>query len=78
MAERHPAKILETFPEMNPIELDTALDTVRSKYQPEDSTNLEGLLFPATYRVERATRSTSRSSSSRWSTKFDAVGDRSG
>ncbi|MEI7591784.1 MAG: endolytic transglycosylase MltG [Actinomycetes bacterium] len=44
-------KILETFPEMNAAELDTAFQTVRSKYEPTDSTNLEGLLFPATYEV---------------------------
>jgi UPF0755 protein len=46
------AKILETFPLMDADELDVALSTVGSKYQPEGSTNLEGLLFPATYRVE--------------------------
>lgn len=50
------AKILATFPSMNADELDVALGTVRSKYQPEGSTNLEGLLFPATYRVEEGDR----------------------
>jgi UPF0755 protein len=45
------ARILTTFPEMNAAELDTALQSVRSKYEPADSTNLEGLLFPATYQV---------------------------
>ena len=47
------AKILETFPEMDPAELDTALASVRSKYQPDDVTSLEGLLFPATYEVSK-------------------------
>jgi len=46
------ARILQTFPQMDAAELDAALVTVRSTYQPADSTNLEGLLFPATYRVE--------------------------
>jgi UPF0755 protein len=46
------ARILTTFPEMNDAELSSALSTIRSRYQPEGSTNLEGLLFPATYRVE--------------------------
>ncbi len=44
-------KILATFPEMKPADLDHALATVHSKYQPAGSTNLEGLLFPATYQV---------------------------
>ncbi len=46
------AAILQAFPQMNEVELATALSTVRSKYQPEGSTNLEGLLFPATYHIE--------------------------
>jgi UPF0755 protein len=46
------AEILQTFPLMTEAELDVALTTVHSKYQPEGSTDLEGLLFPATYRVE--------------------------
>jgi UPF0755 protein len=45
-------RILETFPQMSAEELDLALNSVRSAYQPDGSTNLEGLLFPATYRVE--------------------------
>ena len=36
---------------MDAAELDAALATVRSKYQPDGVTNLEGLLFPATYQV---------------------------
>jgi UPF0755 protein len=44
--------ILTTFPQMNQLELLTALQTVRSRYQPDDVAILEGLLFPATYRVE--------------------------
>ncbi len=45
------ARILKTFPEMKPAALDHALATVRSKYEPAGSHNLEGLLFPATYQV---------------------------
>lgn len=45
------ARILATFPEMNATDLDTALQSVRSKYEPADSTSLEGMLFPATYQV---------------------------
>lgn len=44
--------VLTTFPQMNDLELLTALQTVRSRYQPDDVGTLEGLLFPATYRVE--------------------------
>ncbi len=46
------ARILETFPQMDEAELRTALDAVRSRYQPADVTSPEGFLFPATYRVE--------------------------
>ena len=44
-------RILRTFPLMKPAALDHALATVRSKYEPAGSNNLEGLLFPATYQV---------------------------
>lgn len=49
------ARILETFPDMDAAELDQALMSVRSRYQPEGA-SLEGLLFPATYRVLDADR----------------------
>jgi UPF0755 protein len=45
------ARILKTFPEMKAADLDQALATTHSKYQPAGSTNLEGFLFPATYEV---------------------------
>jgi UPF0755 protein len=47
------ARILETFPQMDEGELDAALGTVRSRYQPADVTSLEGFLYPATYQVEQ-------------------------
>jgi UPF0755 protein len=69
------AKILETFPQMNDLELYTALSTVRSKYQPEDSTNLEGLLFPATYRVEEGDERDEQKLIRQMTEKFDATAD---
>ncbi len=69
------AKILQTFPQMNAQELDVALSTVRSKYQPEDSTNLEGLLFPATYRVEEGDELDEQKLVRQMTEKFDATAD---
>jgi UPF0755 protein len=70
--------ILETFPQMNELELFTALSTVRSRFQPEDSTNLEGLLFPATYRVEEGDEADEQKLVRQMAEKFDAVGDEIG
>jgi UPF0755 protein len=72
------AKILETFPQMTDVELYTALNTVRSKYQPEDSTNLEGLLFPATYRVEEGDEADEQKLIRQMTEKFDATADELG
>ncbi len=72
------AKILETFPEMNELELFTVLSTVHSKYQPEGSTNLEGLLFPATYEVEEGDELDEQKLVRQMVEKFDAVGDELG
>ncbi len=44
--------ILAAFPQMNAEELDQALLTIRSDFSPDGLDNLEGFLFPATYRVE--------------------------
>jgi UPF0755 protein len=71
-------RILETFPQMNELELLTALSTVRSKYQPPDSTNLEGLLFPATYRVEEGDELDEQKLIRQMAEKFDAIGDEIG
>ena len=54
-------RLLEAYPEMDPGELDGALATLRSRYQPDvprDGTiqPLEGLLFPAGYEVLDADR----------------------
>ncbi len=72
------AKILQTFPQMNEVELNVALNTVRSKYQPEDSTNLEGLLFPATYRVEEGDELDEQKLIRQMTDKFDATADEIG
>jgi UPF0755 protein len=72
------AKILETFPQMDPTELDAALRTVRSRYQPEDSTNLEGLLFPATYRVEEGDELDEQKLVRQMTETFDATADEIG
>jgi UPF0755 protein len=69
------AKILLTFPEMNAAELDTALTTVRSKYQPDGVTSLEGLLFPATYQVEKGDEVDEQKLVQQMVSKFDEVGD---
>jgi UPF0755 protein len=69
------AKILQTFPEMNAAELDTALTTVRSKYQPDGVTSLEGLLFPATYDVAKGDEVDEQKLVQQMVTKFDQVAD---
>ncbi|MGZ4684052.1 MAG: endolytic transglycosylase MltG [Acidimicrobiales bacterium] len=69
------AKILETFPEMDPAELDTALATVRSKYQPDGVTSLEGLLFPATYEVSKGDEVDEQKLVQQMVSKFEEVGD---
>lgn len=47
------AKILETFPEMDPAALDAALAAARVPLMPEGVTTPEGVLFPATYEVQK-------------------------
>lgn len=46
-------RLLDALPEFNETELNTAIYTgiIRSDFQPEGNTNLEGLLFPDTYQV---------------------------
>ncbi len=72
------ATMLATFPEMNELELFTALSTVRSAYQPEGNTNLEGLLFPATYEVEEGDELDEQKLVRQMVEKFDQVGDELG
>jgi UPF0755 protein len=43
--------ILDTFPGMDPVALDAALDGTHPPLQPAGSSNLEGFLYPATYEV---------------------------
>lgn len=72
------AKILDTFPNMNELELLAALTSVRSKYQPDDSTELEGLLFPATYAVQEGDESDEQKLVRQMVAAFDEVGDEIG
>lgn len=69
------AKILETFPEMDPTELDNALATVRSKYQPDGVTSLEGLLFPATYEVSKGDEVDEQKLVQQMVSQMESVGD---
>lgn len=72
------AEILATFPQMNAEELDVALGTVRSKYQPEDSVNLEGLLLPATYQVQEGDEADEQKLVLQMVAAFDQFGDEVG
>ncbi len=69
------AKILTTFPEMKPADLDHALATVHSKYQPAGSTDLEGFLFPATYQVLLTDVGNPQKLIAQMVTKFDQEAD---
>ena len=69
------AKILHTYPEMKPADLDKALATVHSKYQPAGSTNLEGYLFPATYQVLLTDVGNPQKLVAQMVTKFDEEAD---
>jgi UPF0755 protein len=69
------AKILQTYPEMKPADLDKALATVHSKYQPAGSTNLEGFLFPATYQVLLTDVGNPQKLVAQMVTKFDEEAD---
>jgi UPF0755 protein len=69
------ARILHTFPLMKPAALDHALATVRSKYEPAGSNNLEGLLFPATYEVLLRDRGNPTKLISQMVTAFDQQAD---
>jgi UPF0755 protein len=60
---------------MKPAALDHALATVRSKYEPTGSNNLEGLLFPATYQVLLADRANPTKLVRQMVTAFDAQAD---
>lgn len=68
------ADILAAFPQMNEAELVQALLTVRSEYQPDGSDNLEGFLFPATYRVEEGTEADEQRLVKQMVGTFDSVG----
>lgn len=68
------AEILAAFPQMNEQELVQALLTIRSTFQPDGSDNLEGLLFPATYRVEEGLEADEQRLVQQMVATFDSVG----
>jgi UPF0755 protein len=72
------ARILRTFPGMKAADLDHALATVHSKYQPPGSTDLEGLLFPATYEVAIADETNPTKLVQQMVTAFDQRADQIG
>jgi len=72
------ARILHAFPLMKPAALDHALATVRSKYEPAGSNDLEGLLFPATYEVLLRDRANPTKLVQQMVTAFDQRADRIG
>ena len=72
------ARILRTFPLMKPAALDHALQTVRSKYEPAGTNNLEGLLFPATYQVLLGDRANATKLVRQMVNAFDQRADRLG
>jgi UPF0755 protein len=72
------ARILETLPQMDADELDAAFGSVRSQFQPPDSTNLEGLVFPATYQVQEGDEADEQKLVRQMVAAFDQVGDEIG
>lgn len=70
-------RVLAAFPEMSPADWDAAVDTVRSRYQPDGAT-LEGLLFPATYEVALEDRANATKLVTQMVTTFDTVADEVG
>lgn len=70
-------RLLANFPLYDATELDAALrgNQFRSKYQPENNTNLEGLLFPATYMISEEGNSNEAFLIQNMIQKFDSVLD---
>ncbi len=68
-------RLLDSLPEFDPVELQAALTdgTIRSKYSPQGSNNLEGLLFPDTYQVDQVGVSDERELVLRMVEQFDKV-----
>ena len=68
-------RLLDSLPEFDPVELQAALTdgTIRSKFSPEGSDNLEGLLFPDTYQVDEVGVRDERELVSRMVEQFDRV-----
>lgn len=68
-------RLLDGLPEFDESELNQALygGEIRSKYQPEGSTNLEGLLFGETYHIDEAGAGDEAALINRMAAQFDKV-----
>jgi UPF0755 protein len=66
--------ILSNLGEFDEAELATAYEGLRSTYMPSDSTNLEGFLFPDTYRIEQGDEADERKLLEQMVQRFDEVG----
>lgn len=73
-------RLLDSLPEFDPVELQTALTDgrIRSKYVPAGITSLEGVLFPDTYQVDERGVSDERDLVRRMVKQFDTVATRIG
>jgi UPF0755 protein len=69
------ARILKTFPEMKPADVDAAIASAHSKYMPPGTTNPEGFLFPATYQVLLTDVADPRKLIDQMTAKFDEEAD---
>ncbi len=70
-------RLLARLPDFNRLELDAVLrgNLIRSKYQPENITSLEGLVFPDTYEVDSLGQNDEAGLVGRMVSQFDSVLD---
>jgi UPF0755 protein len=66
--------ILANLSQFDPAELQAALASVRSEYQPPEATSLEGFLFPETYRIEEGDEDDEQKLIEQMVEQFDRVG----
>lgn len=71
-------RILTTMTEFDEAELDAALAAARSAYQPPEVTNLEGFLFPDTYRIEQGDEDNEEKLVNQMTARFDEVATAAG
>jgi UPF0755 protein len=73
-----PPIMLSNLTEFDEAELATALTQVRSEFLPPESTNLEGFLFPDTYRIEEGDEADEQALLQQMVERFDAVATEAG